>query len=299
MVLLSEIISKITYIKFIGKSDTQIKNIQPLNSTFSSPDTIFWCSEKNISVLKEFKEGTFIVPSLNTEDFFAPNCNYILVDNPRRTFQIILKTFFLPSEKPRTISETAKIHPSVTIGANVHIGEHTVIQEGCVIGNQTRIDSSNIIHKGTFIGENVLIGSNNTIGSDGFGYEKNDEGKLELIPHIGNVVIEDNVHIGDNNTIDRAVIGSTIIRNSTLIDNHVSIAHNTEIGENSCLMAQVSVSGSVKLGRNVQVAPSASILNTLEIPDDVFIGMGAVVIRAPEQGDVVVGNPAKKIRSSK
>ena len=298
MTVISEILAATAHVKFLGRSTDAITVVQPLDPKLSSNESLFWCSEENQKILSEFTAGTFICSVRTPENFLVAGCNYIFVENPRRAFQQVLNKFFVATEESVGIAATAKIHATVKIGKAVSIGEYCVIEKNCVIDDRTTIASHTIIYANTLIGHDVVIGSHNTIGAAGFGYEKNEAGDLELIPHVGNVIIHDCVHIGDNNTIDRAVLGSTILRSRVLVDNHVYVAHNTDLGEGVCLMAHVSIMGSVTLGRRVQVAPAASVLNTLKIPEDVFIGMGAVVINAPQKGDVVVGNPAKKIRNT-
>jgi UDP-3-O-[3-hydroxymyristoyl] glucosamine N-acyltransferase len=157
------------------------------------------------------------------------------------------------------------------------------------------IDSNTVIKKGTIIGNRVKIGANNTIGGVGFGYEKNEAGAYEVMPHIGNVIIEDDVEIGNNTAIDRAVLGSTLIRRNAKIDNLVHIAHGVEIGENTLVIAHAMVAGSVKVGKNVWIAPASAILNKIQVGDESTIGMGAIVLKEVSPGQTVVGNPARDI----
>ena len=130
----------------------------------------------------------------------------------------------------------------------------------------------------------------------GFGYELNEQGVYERIKHTGNVVIGDYVEIGSNTCIDKAVLGSTYIEDHCKIDNLVHIAHGVRIGRNSVIIANSMIAGSTVIGENVWVAPSASVLNKLKIADNAFVGMGAVIIRDVEQGDVVAGNPGKVLK---
>ena len=206
--------------------------------------------------------------------------------------------FFIDKEIVYEIESTSYIHPSSSISSNVKIGHNVVIENNVVIEEFTIIGSNTVILKNTKIGKRVKIGCNNTIGGTGFGYEKNENNKYELIPHIGNVIIEDDVEIGNNTTIDKAVIGSTFIRKNSKVDNLVHIAHGVEIGENSLIIANSMIAGSVKIGKNVWVAPSVSILNKKTIKDNSVIGMGAVVLRDVENNEVIVGNPGKLLKKN-
>ena len=145
-------------------------------------------------------------------------------------------------------------------------------------------------------GKNVIIGENCSIGNDGFQYIENPEGRLVKFPHFGNVIIEDDVEIGNNTCIDRGALSNTIIRKGVKIDNLVHIAHNVDIGENTMVVAQSMVAGSVKIGKNCWISPSSCIKNKIIIGDNVLIGMGAVVIRDVESNSVMIGNPAKLLR---
>ncbi len=293
--LIKEIINKIDIIDFFGNPDTKIKKIIQLNVENKDDTNLFWCNDKNLSKLKDLKIGTVIVSNKFDINQIQSNCNYIIVENPRRTFMEIVKNFFTEKNETR-ISDSAKIHKSVKIGKDVFIGENVIIEKNCIIGNNTYVNHNTVIFKETEIGENVVMGANNTIGGIGFGYEKNKDGEFELIPHIGNVIIENNVEIGNNTCVDRAVLGSTILKRNCKIDNLVHIAHGVTIGENSVVIANAMVAGSVTIGKNVWVAPSASILNQLTIEDNSLVGMAANVVKKVNKNEIVAGNPAKFIK---
>jgi UDP-3-O-[3-hydroxymyristoyl] glucosamine N-acyltransferase len=160
-----------------------------------------------------------------------------------------------------------------------------------------KIGHNNTIHKKTIIGNDVKIGSNNTIGGVGFGYEKNEFGKNEVLPHIGNVVIKNKVEVGNNTCIDKAVLGSTIICENVKIDNLVHIAHGVIIKDNSLIIANSMIGGSSIIGENVWVSPSVSIINKISVGDNSLVGMGAVVLKSLDQNTVSVGNPSKVIKT--
>jgi UDP-3-O-[3-hydroxymyristoyl] glucosamine N-acyltransferase len=141
----------------------------------------------------------------------------------------------------------------------------------------------------------LLIGWNNVIGNDGFGYARAEDGTLVKMPHRGNVIIEDNVEIGSNTCIDRAVEGSTIIGSGTKIDNNVHIAHGVKIGKNCLIVAGSVIGGSTEIGDNCYIGINASIKNKIKIGNNVVIGMGAVVLRDVPDGVTIVGNPGKEL----
>lgn len=186
---------------------------------------------------------------------FDPSKNLILVDNPRLWFIRVVRKFFVPRGSP-TIHSTAVINDCVVIGKNVCIGAYC------------------------------------SIGFDGFGFDKDESGAYERFPHIGRVIIDDDVEIGSNVCIDRGALSDTIIGKGTKIDNLVHIAHNVKIGKNCHIVALSCVGGSVEIGDNVYVGIGASIRNQKKIGDDAFIGMGAVVVKDVEAGTTVIGNPA-------
>lgn len=287
-------------VNYIGKENVILNNIKQISDKLIDENSIYWCSDKNIEKISLPKVGTLILSNYSYE-FLKYNekllsNNFIIVDNPRRFFMELLNKYF--DEKPlfNVISNSSLIHESVKFNKEkVNIGNNVVIEEGCEIGENVIVNSNTCILKNTKIGNNVKIGCNNTIGGVGFGFEKDENGNYNQIPHIGNVVIENNVEIGNNTCIDRAVLGSTLIGENVKIDNLVHIAHGVQIGCNSLIIAKAMIAGSAVIGKNVWVAPSSSIMQKISIGDDVVIGMGAVVIKDVEKGAVVAGVPAKKI----
>lgn len=294
MVLLSDIIDFIQPIQFIGTKKQQIEEIVTLEEV-SNPSQLVWINDKNLNKLTTLASATIICSSMADKNLFNANSNYIIVNNPRQTFQKVLSKFFVEKSLPATVSEHAIIHPSVIIGKNVSIGHHTVIEQGCAIGDNVIIGHNNVLLTKTLIGNGVKIGNNNTLGGVGFGYEKNEEGDFDLIDHIGIVQIGNNVEIGNNTCIDRAVIGKTLLQENCKIDNLVHIAHGVTIGRNSLIIANAMIAGSTQIGEDCWIAPSSSINNKLSIADNTLVGTGAVVIKNTEIGQTVVGNPAKPL----
>mgnify|MGYP001037777663 CR=1 FL=1 len=182
------------------------------------------------------------------------------------------------------IGKGAKIYPHVYIGDDVVIGENTTIYAGVRI------------YQECILGNNVTIHGGCTIGGDGFGFAPNSEKSYNKIAQIGNVIIEDHVEIGANTTVDRATMGSTIIRKGAKIDNLIQIAHNVEIGENCVIAAQTGIAGSTKIGKNCMIGGQVGIIGHLKIGDNVKIAAQSGIGKNIEDGEVVQGSPAFPIR---
>lgn len=295
-IALKKILSEITFIKFIGNNETFISEVRELNEENTLHHVLFWCNEKNIHKLKNIRAGTIICPAVTPHTCFNDNCNYILVDNPRKIFREIIHKFFHKEDFTPFISPVAFIDSSAKIGKDVFIGHHVVVEKNSSIGDGSFIGHNTVIFSETIIGKQVKIGANNTIGGIGFGYTTNDDNEYELIPHLGNVIIKDRVEIGNNTSIDRAVLGSTVIEENVKIDNLVHIAHGVTIGKNSLVIANSMLGGSSKIGENAWIAPSVSVLNKITIGKNSLLGMGAIVLKDVDENSVIVGNPGKKIK---
>lgn len=183
-----------------------------------------------------------------------------------------------------TIPASVYLEPNVTIGDNAVIGEHASIFSGAKIG-------PNVI-----IGSNSIIRENAVIGGWGFGIAQKKDCRSIRIPHIGGVIIGEHVEIGALTTICSGTIDPTVIEDSVKIDDHVHIAHNCMIGENTIVTACAEISGSVKIGQNCWISPNVSIINGISIGNNATVGIGTVILKPVEDNAVVVGNPGKIIR---
>ena len=179
-----------------------------------------------------------------------------------------------------TIGKEVKIYPNTFIGDNVTIGDHSILFAGVRIYSETVIGNNCTIHSGTIV------------GSDGFGFAPKEDGTYDKVPQIGNVIIEDNVEIGSCSTIDRATLGSTVIRKGAKLDNQIQIAHNVEIGENTVIAAQTGIAGSTKIGKNCMIGGQVGIVGHLIIGDGVRIQAQSGIGKNLKDGDVVQGSPA-------
>ena len=230
-------ISKFLKSKLIGK-DFVINSFSELND--NNNNTISFIKKDNYTENSSFHKLYLI-----TEKKDIPpnhNCSYIRTKNPRLAFAEILKEFFTTNHKPTIQSE---ISSSIKLGKNVTIGKNCVIGNNVSIGDNTILNHNIVIHDNTIIGNNCYIKSNTTIGEDGFGFEFDENNIPVRIPHLGKVIIENNVEIGASCTVARGTIKNTLLKNNVKIDDNVHIAHNCIIGENSIITAQALLSGSV------------------------------------------------------
>ena len=222
------------------------------------------------------------------------SCSTIVVEAPRLAFAQLLNEFFTPKlsatiDTSASIASTARISGNVTIGPGCHIGPDVCIGENTVIG-------SNVVIAGKVdIGTNCIVKSNTTIGEPGFGFIRTDDGQSERFPHIGCVEIGDHVEIGANCTVVRAALDATILEPYVKLDDHVHIAHNCHVGYGTFVAAGAILSGSVTVGRNVWIAPNATIIDYGVVGDDAFVGIGSVVTKPVANSTRVFGVPARPI----
>lgn len=240
----------------------------------------------------------------------AVKATLIRVDDPYAAFAGLLDHYNQLKLDKRGISDQAFISPSAKIGKNVYIGPFAFIGENAVIGDKTKIypqsyvgDDVTIgknttlfsgvkVYAGNVLGSNCIIHAGVVIGADGFGFAPQQDSNYKKVAQIGNVIIEDNVEIGANTTIDRATLGSTIIRKGVKLDNLIQIAHNVEVGENTVMAAQSGIAGSSKVGRNCMVAAQVGIVGHLTVGNNVKVAGQSGVTTNLKDDAVVFGSPA-------
>jgi UDP-3-O-[3-hydroxymyristoyl] glucosamine N-acyltransferase len=218
---------------------------------------------------------------------------FIIVENPKLTFLRLVSLFFT-LKKDYNIHSSAVINPNAKIHKQVGIGANTLIGNS-IIGKGTIISCNCYIGDNVKIGKNVFIKPGVVIGTDGFGYSRNKEGIWEKFPHLGGVLIEDNVDIGANSCIDRGTLGNTIIHEGSKIDNLVHIGHNVIIGKNSLIIANTMIGGSTEIGEGCWVSPSANIMNGIKIGNNVTISMASWVTKNIPDEEIWAGFPAQPI----
>ncbi len=242
--------------------------------------------------------------------------NYIVVPNPNLALNLIINTYFKPEFNLSGIDKTAYCGNDVILGENVALGKNVVVESGAKIGKNSKIYHNTVImanviigsdclifpnvtiRENCVIGDRVIIHSGTVIGSDGFGYSQDTDGNYIKIPQIGNVVIEDDVEIGSNVSVDRAAFGSTKIKKGCKIDNLVQIAHNVVVGENTVMSAQTGIAGSTKIGKNCVFAGQVGIVGHSEITDNVFVGAQSGVSKSITKPGTYFGSPAKEIKTT-
>ncbi len=220
-------------------------------------------------------------------------------------YQQIMRQQLTGIQQPVYMATTAKVGENVFIGAFAYLGENVIVADGAKIypnvflGDHVRIGKNTIIHPGVkiyhdcIIGANVSIHAGTVIGSDGFGFAPQADGTLKKVPQIGNVIIEDGVEIGANATIDRATIGSTLIKSGAKLDNLLQIAHNVEVGNNSVIAAQAGISGSTKIGNYVMIGGQVGIVGHIKIADGTKINAQSGVSKSIKNpNSAVTGSPA-------
>jgi UDP-3-O-[3-hydroxymyristoyl] glucosamine N-acyltransferase len=243
---------------------------------------------------------------------------FIRVDDPYVAFLLMLKrltptldSFTSGIHSMAVISSSAVIGKNVSIGAyavigeNAFVGNNTKIGEGCIIGKQTQIGTdcmlypSVVVYHQCIIGNRAILHSGSIIGSDGFGFAPKQDGTYEKIPQLGKVVIDEDVEIGANTTIDRATMGETHIHRGVKIDNLVQIAHNVTIGEDTVIAAQTGISGSTKIGKQCRIAGQVGIAGHIEIADrTVIMAQSGIPSNIEEPGKAYFGYPADEARKA-
>jgi len=290
-----------------GDPDIIIKGAKGIREA-GEGDVTFLANRRYAPLLSETKASAILVPAEVSE----ASRPIVRVKDPSLAFAQVV-SLFSPAKirhpkgihKKAVIAKTAKLGKGVAVGAcaviedGVTIGAGTVIYGGCYIGHDARIGRDCLIYPNVSVRERVRIGdrvfiqSGTVIGSEGFGYVRVD-GVYQLVPQVGTVVIEDDVEIGANVTIDRARFDRTLIGRGTKIDNLVQIAHNVVIGENSIIVAQAGISGSTHIGKNVTIAGQAGLVGHIEIGDGAILAAQAGVTKSVPAHTMVSGYPARR-----
>ena len=292
----------------IGDENIKIKGVMTIDEAKEGYITFV----SNIKYLKKIEE-TAASAILVSPGIAAKGKNLLVTKNPYLAFAKVVDLMMNPEKVyPGTLDESASVsdsaeigshvtaYPFVFIGENVKVADNVVLYPGvyvgddCQIGKDTVIHPNTVLHKGTIIGERVVIHSNSVIGCSGYGYAP--DGKTYCkIPQVGITVVEDDVDIGANTTINRGVLGETRIKRGTKIDSEVMIAHNVEIGEDTLITSQVGIAGSVEIGNNVILAGGAGVAGHIKVGDNVQVGGWSGVIKDLPSGGTFLGTPAIEI----
>ena len=293
-----------------GDADTTVSSFGKIEEA-TKGQLAFLANPKYEEYLYSTKAGIIIISE--TQELKTPvTATLIRVPDAYSAFATLLNAYqqiqtqqLNGIQQPVYIDATAKIGDQVYIGAFAYIGENTIIADGAkifpnaYIGNNVIIGENTIIHPGVkiyhhcIVGKQVIIHAGTVVGADGFGFAPQPDGSFKKVPQIGNVIIEDEVEIGANTTIDRGTIGSTLIKAGAKLDNLLQIAHNVEIGNNAVIAAQSGISGSTKIGNNVMIGGQVGIVGHLHIADGSKINAQSGVSKSIKKlNTAVTGSPA-------
>lgn len=301
--------------EIVGKKAVEISRVAKIEDA-GTGDLTFLSNPKYERYLSTTKASAVLVSKKQDISSYAGNgsLTFIKVDDPYVGFLKVLDRL-TPKINPfpegihatAVIAKTARLGKNVVVGAhvvvddNAHIGDNTILSHGCVIGREAHIGSDCRLYPNTtvyhqcLIGDRVVIHSGTVVGSDGFGFAPKPDGTYEKIPQLGIVVIEDDVEIGSNCSIDRATLGETRICRGVKLDNLIQIAHNCIIGENTVIAGQSGLAGSTKLGKHIVAAGQVAFAGHMEIADNsVFMARSGITRSFLEPGKTYLGFPAKE-----
>lgn len=293
--------------KIIGDENALITGVSPIEN--GEKGHLSFIAQERFSQYLETSECSVLIVSENiiTQDTYKQTI--ITVKDAYLSFQVLMNLYMEMQGRKEGVEQGSSIHESATIGEKVYIGAFTYVSEkakigegsqiypqvyigkGVKIGKNCKIDSGARIYDYCIVGDNCVIHSNTVIGGDGFGFQPTPEG-FKKIPQLGNVIIEDDVEIGSNCSIDRATIGSTIIGKGTKIDNLIQIAHNVKIGENNVIAAQTGIAGSATIGNWNQIGGQVGIVGHIKIGNQVKIQAQSGVNSSVEDKQAIYGSPA-------
>lgn len=260
-------------------------------------DSIAWVAgdKKNKKELIQSSRAQTLVCSLSDEELagFETGKCLILVNDPRLTFLRIVKGLFTAGIQ-YGVHPSAVVHPEAEIHPESYIGPHVYIGKS-KIGKNTIVHGSCFIYDSVEIGNNVTIHAGTVIGADGFGYQRNERNEFEKFPHVGGVVIEDNVEIGANTCIDRGSLGNTLIAEGAKIDNLVHIAHNVKVGRHAAVIAHAMVGGSTIIGDYAWISPSVALRDRISVGKNSVAGLGSVVTKEIPNDQTWAGSPAREL----
>ena len=300
--------------KLIGNANAMVSDVAPIEQA-EARHLSFITEDKYLPFLQTTKAGVVLVTASLLNNDQSPITNspstIIMVENARgamgQLLQLVAKAMNPAKkgiEQPSFISEGVAIPENTYIGAfayighNVRLGQNVQIYPNAYIGDNVTIGDNTILYAGVkiyahcVIGANCILHAGAVIGADGFGFEPDAQGVNQKIPQIGNVIIEDDVEIGANTTVDRAMMGSTIVHKNVKIDNLVQVAHNVEVGESSFLCGQSGIAGSSKIGKHCILTGQVGITGHVEIADNCIFGAKTGVTGSIRKPGMYLGYPA-------
>jgi UDP-3-O-[3-hydroxymyristoyl] glucosamine N-acyltransferase len=296
-----------------GDLDAPIRDVKPLAE--AGPGDVSFLANARYAAEFAATQATCVVVPRGLAAPPPPGRSLIRHENPYLAFAKLIEAFRAPPPRPPAgIHHGASVSPDARVGKDVAIGFGAVVEAGAeigdravvgplsyvgpgaTIGEETRLYPRVVVYHGVRVGRRCILHSGCVVGADGFGYATDAQGRHHKVPQVGTVIVEDDVEIGANATIDRAVLGATRIGRGTKIDNLVQVAHNVEVGPGSILVAQCGISGSTKLGHHVVVAAQAGIVGHIEIGDMAQVAAQAGVTKDVPAQSQVLGAPAVPAR---
>lgn len=293
------------------EGDPNVRVIKPSKIEEAEVGSICFLSNAKYESYIYTTKASVLLVSRDFQPTQALSPTLIRVDDVYASIAVLLEKFGVSESVEQGVSEQAFVHAKARLGKAVSIGLFSVVEEGAIIGDNCTI------HPQVFVGKNVKIGNNVTlypgvkiyqdcvigdncifhanviIGGDGFGFAPLEDGTYKKLAQIGNVIIEENVEIGANSVVDRATMGSTIIRSGAKLDNLIMIAHNVEVGENTVIAAQAGIAGSTKIGKNCMIGGQAGFVGHITIADGVKVQAQSGINTSIKKEDIsVYGSPA-------
>jgi len=273
--------------RLVGDEQAQVRGLRAFDGQFGPDEMTYILASrvKDPSVLATHGATTFITDL--APEVFPAGRNVVHTTRPRLQMARLSRLFATATqdfdETPRNviIGAGAKVHPRAFVSSDVEIGEDTIIHANVTIYRNVKIGRRCIVHSGA------------VLGTEGYGYEQDEDGSYFRIAHLGGVVLGDDVEIGANACVDRGTLGNTVIADGAKVDNLVHVAHNVRIGKNAMVIANAMLGGSSVVGEGAWIAPSATIREGRRIGDRAVVGLGSVVVRDVEPGVTVMGVPAK------
>ncbi|MEM6965839.1 MAG: UDP-3-O-(3-hydroxymyristoyl)glucosamine N-acyltransferase [Bacteroidota bacterium] len=293
------------------EGDPHVVVSRPSKIEEATPDTICFYANPKYEHYVYTTEAAIILVSKDFQPTQPIKATLIRVEDVYQSVSFLLENFAPDAHPEAEVSDQAAIHPTAIIGKNVTIGPFVVIEAGAKIGDHTILQAQNFVGKNTTIGasciiyagakihhecrigDHCILHANVVIGGDGFGFAPQEDGSFKKIAQIGNVILEDHVEVGANTTIDRATMGSTIIRQGVKLDNLIMIAHNVDIGANTVVAAQAGIAGSTKIGENCMIGGQAGFVGHIEVADGAKVQAQSGVARSIKKTNTAVyGSPA-------
>ena len=301
--------------EIIGNEEIKVSNVSKIEE--GKPGTLAFLANMKYENYIYSTKASIVLVNRNFVPKEKIEATLIKVDDAYQAFASLLElynqamsTLKTGIEQPSYIDQSAIVGENIYLGAFAYIGKKSKVGNNCkiypqvYIGDNVTIGDDCIFYAGakvyanSVIGNRCIIHSGAVIGSDGFGFAPLEDGTYKKIPQIGNTIIEDDVEIGANTTIDCATMGSTIVKKGAKIDNLIQIAHNCEIGENTVMAAQVGLAGSTKVGKNCKFGGQVGLAGHLSIGDNVFIGAQSGVAKSVAGNQIILGSPAIEIKEA-